>query len=150
MVEAVMFWNEPNNLSHWDFELDPDWKIFGDMVRQAANAVKAETRDETSLGVLQIVRTCLQPGRPGVLDSVDVGAVHGFPSLESLADSRWPDNLRSADGPTFLWCRKQSLKLRRCRGSRVCLSALLASDGRSNDHGIVSSICEACRHHATQ
>ena len=23
MVEAVMFWNEPNNMSHWDFELDP-------------------------------------------------------------------------------------------------------------------------------
>ena len=27
MVEAVMFWNEPNNKSHWDFEIDPDWKI---------------------------------------------------------------------------------------------------------------------------
>ena len=20
-----MLWNEPNNLSHWDYELDPDW-----------------------------------------------------------------------------------------------------------------------------
>jgi len=25
MVEAVMLWNEPNNLSHWDFKIDPDW-----------------------------------------------------------------------------------------------------------------------------
>ena len=25
MIEAVMFWNEPNNLSHWDFVIDPDW-----------------------------------------------------------------------------------------------------------------------------
>ena len=25
MVEAVMLWNEPNNLSHWDFNLDPDF-----------------------------------------------------------------------------------------------------------------------------
>ena len=25
MVEAVMLWNEPNNLSHWDFEIDPEW-----------------------------------------------------------------------------------------------------------------------------
>jgi len=31
MVEAVMLWNEPNNLSHWDFHLDPDWKIFARM-----------------------------------------------------------------------------------------------------------------------
>jgi len=28
MVEAVMLWNEPNNLSHWDFHIDPDWKLF--------------------------------------------------------------------------------------------------------------------------
>ena len=25
MIEAAMLWNEPNNLSHWDFELDPGW-----------------------------------------------------------------------------------------------------------------------------
>ena len=23
MIEAVMIWNEPNNKSHWDLELDP-------------------------------------------------------------------------------------------------------------------------------
>ena len=39
MIEAVMFWNEPNNLSHWDFELDHDWRIFAPMVRLAADAV---------------------------------------------------------------------------------------------------------------
>ena len=25
MIEAAMIWNEPNNKSHWDLELDPDW-----------------------------------------------------------------------------------------------------------------------------
>src|SRR5437879_2627788 len=29
MVEAVMLWNEPNNLSHWDFHIDPEWMMFG-------------------------------------------------------------------------------------------------------------------------
>ena len=38
-VEAVMFWNEPNNKSHWDFELDPDWAMFATMVKTAAIAV---------------------------------------------------------------------------------------------------------------
>ena len=28
VVEAVMFWNEPNNLSHWNFEIDPEWQRF--------------------------------------------------------------------------------------------------------------------------
>ncbi len=36
-----MFWNEPNNKSHWDFEIDPEWRTFGDMVKLAADAVAA-------------------------------------------------------------------------------------------------------------
>src|SRR5690242_16664240 len=42
MIEAVMFWNEPNNKSHWDFEIDPGWRTYAAMVRQAADAVAAE------------------------------------------------------------------------------------------------------------
>ncbi|PYL22790.1 MAG: beta-xylosidase, partial [Verrucomicrobia bacterium] len=36
MIEAVMIWNEPNNKSHWDFEIDPEWRIFADMAIAAA------------------------------------------------------------------------------------------------------------------
>lgn len=25
MLEAAMIWNEPNNKSHWDPEIDPEW-----------------------------------------------------------------------------------------------------------------------------
>ena len=42
MVEAVMLWNEPNNLSHWDFKLDPDWKKFAEMVMAASKAIRSE------------------------------------------------------------------------------------------------------------
>ena len=42
MIEAVMFWNEPNNKSHWDFQLDPEWRLYGQMVKLAADAVAAE------------------------------------------------------------------------------------------------------------
>ena len=40
MIEAVMLWNEPNNLSHWDFKVDPDWKIFAEMVITASRAIR--------------------------------------------------------------------------------------------------------------
>ena len=40
MVEAVMLWNEPNNLSHWDFTIDKDWKIFAEMSIAAAQAIR--------------------------------------------------------------------------------------------------------------
>ena len=42
MIEAAMLWNEPNNLSHWDFEIDPEWDMFAGMVKTAANAIRAE------------------------------------------------------------------------------------------------------------
>ena len=31
MIEAAMIWNEPNNKSHWDPEIDPDWRLFAEM-----------------------------------------------------------------------------------------------------------------------
>ena len=81
-VEAVMLWNEPNNLSHWDFELDPDWMIFSGMTRTAADAVRATNKDMTivlggiaPIDPLFIHRMNLQ----GVTEKVDVVAVHGFP-----------------------------------------------------------------------
>ena len=33
MVEAIVLWNEPNNLSHWNFKLDPEWRRFAEMIK---------------------------------------------------------------------------------------------------------------------
>jgi beta-xylosidase len=82
MVEAMMLWNEPNNLSHWDFKLDSDWRMFAEMVTTASRAVRRENPD------LPLVLGGISPIDPnfitlmkshGVLDAVDVVAVHGFP-----------------------------------------------------------------------
>jgi beta-xylosidase len=81
-VEAVMFWNEPNNKSHWDFELDPDWVMFATMVKAAAIAV-AEV-NPTLTRVLGGISP-IDPGfiqrltRQGVIAVLDAVAVHGFP-----------------------------------------------------------------------
>ncbi len=89
MIEAVMLGNEPNNASHWDFNLDPDWAIFASMVALAADAVRAEAPCVTRLlgGISPI-----DPGflanmdRRGALSSVDAVAVHGFP----FDGNHWP------------------------------------------------------------
>jgi beta-xylosidase len=82
VIEAVMLWNEPNNLSHWDFHLDPDWRKFADMTILAANAIRKANPQ------LRIVLGGISPIDPkfltlmkgyGVLDAVDTIAVHGFP-----------------------------------------------------------------------
>jgi beta-xylosidase len=82
VIEAAMIWNEPNNMSHWDFEVDKDWSIFARMAAAAGDAIKAERPDlPRVLGGISPI----DPGfianmdRQGVLDHVDVVAVHGFP-----------------------------------------------------------------------
>ncbi len=106
MVEAVMLWNEPNNLSHWDFKLDPDWKMFAEMAIAAAKAIRKENPE------LPIVLGGISPidphfvrlmGSHGVLDHVDVVAVHGFPldwNHWSIHD--WPEKIDEIRGATSL------------------------------------------------
>jgi beta-xylosidase len=82
MVEAVMLWNEPNNRSHWDFDLDPDWKIFANMVTAASNAIAAERPGLPRVmgGISPIDPRFIQTlAAHGALDCVDAVAVHGFP-----------------------------------------------------------------------
>jgi beta-xylosidase len=83
VIEAVMFWNEPNNKSHWDFvELDPEWRIFSDMVTLAAEAVAAERPGLTRVlgGISPIDPHFIRRMQAqGVLDGLDAVAVHGFP-----------------------------------------------------------------------
>ena len=82
MIEAVMLWNEPNNKSHWDFEIDPDWAAYAAMTRLAAEAVRAERPRLTRVlgGISPIDPGFIVNMRDrGVLDAVDVVAVHGFP-----------------------------------------------------------------------
>jgi beta-xylosidase len=106
VVEAVMLWNEPNNLSHWDFEIDPEWRIFSEMVKGASSAIAAERPDlPRVLGGMSPI----DPGfvrtleRQGVLDAVDVVAVHGFPlDWNHWQLSEWPDKLREIEAVTEL------------------------------------------------
>jgi beta-xylosidase len=94
VIEAAMIWNEPNNKSHWDPEVDPDWSKFGEMVKAAGRAIKAANPD------LPRVLGGMSPIDPqfvhrlngyGVMEALDALAVHGFPldwNLWSIHE--WP------------------------------------------------------------
>src|SRR6185503_771553 len=92
-----MFWNEPNNLSHWDFEIDPDWRIYADMVKQAANAIAAERPGLLRVlgGISPIDAKFIENmDRQCVLHHVDVVAVHGFPlDWNHWTIHEWPEKL---------------------------------------------------------
>ncbi len=106
MIEAVKFWNEPNNKSHWDFEIDTEWLAFSEMVKLAAQAVASENP------ALPRVLGGISPIDPnfirrlaghGVLDHVDVVAVHGFPlDWNHWTIHEWPDKLDEIRAVTHL------------------------------------------------
>jgi beta-xylosidase len=97
MVEAVMLWNEPNNLSHWDFKIDSEWKMFANMAIAGACAVRQVNPE------LKIVLGGISPidpnfvrlmGSHGVLDAVDIVALHGFPlDWNHWQIHEWPDRI---------------------------------------------------------
>lgn len=97
MIEAAMIWNEPNNKSHWDPEIDPDWNLFAEMAIAAGKAIR-----EANPGLPRVLGG-ISPIDPafianmmgkGVLDQVDVIAVHGFPLDWNLWQiHEWPGKI---------------------------------------------------------
>jgi beta-xylosidase len=106
LLEAVMFWNEPNNKSHWDFTLDPEWRDFAAMVKLAAAAVKAEAPQlRRVLGGISPIDPLFITNmeRQGVLDWLNVVAVHGFPlDWNHWTIHEWPAKLREIQAVTAL------------------------------------------------
>lgn len=89
MIEGAMIWNEPNNKSHWDPELDPDWSIFARTAIAAGKAIRSANPDVKRVlgGISPIDPHFIRRVEDmGVLDEIDVIAVHGFPLDWNL----WP------------------------------------------------------------
>jgi beta-xylosidase len=106
MIEAVMFWNEPNNKSHWDFEIDPGWNKFAEMIKLAAGAVRAENPKLLRVlgGISPIDPNFIQNmDAQGVLNCLDVVALHGFPlDWNHWSIHEWPDKIQGIREVTSL------------------------------------------------
>jgi beta-xylosidase len=107
VIEAAMFWNEPNNKSHWDFvELDPQWRIFSDMTILAAEAVAAESsRLPRVLGGISPVDPDFirRMADQGVLARMNAVAVHGFPlDWNHWNINEWPAKIAEVRAVTSL------------------------------------------------
>lgn len=106
MIDGIMFWNEPNNKSHWDFQIDPEWRDFSAMTTLAARRVRELCPD------LPRVLGGISPIDPGfvrllegygLLELLDVVAVHGFPldwNHWKLDD--WPRKIAEIEAVTQL------------------------------------------------
>ncbi|MCP3395417.1 beta-xylosidase [Bradyrhizobium sp. CCGB12] len=106
MIEAAKIWNEPNNKSHWDIAIDPDWRQFASLAIAACRAIRG------ARPALQRVLGGISPIDPsfirnmqaqGVLDDFDAVAVHGFPLDWNLWKiDEWPAKIEEIKAVTRL------------------------------------------------
>lgn len=100
MIEAFVLWNEPNNLSHWNFHLDPDWTRFGELVKLTSSAIRKVNPNIPV--VLGGVSACdcdflRLMNSYGVMDYVDAVGVHGFPlDWNHWQIDAWPEQVCEA------------------------------------------------------
>jgi beta-xylosidase len=106
MIEAAMIWNEPNNKSHWDPQIDPDWSQFARMASLAGQAIRAENAGLPRVlgGMSPIDPTFIQNlASKGTMEHVDVVAVHGFPLDWNLWKiGEWPAKIEEIRAVTGL------------------------------------------------
>jgi beta-xylosidase len=105
VIEAVMLWNEPNNLSHWDRSQDADWSLFAEMVGLAG-----ERLGSIAPGLPRVLGG-ISPIDPrfihnvfsrGLSHAIDVVAVHGFPlDWNRWHIAEWPARIESIRAASF-------------------------------------------------
>jgi CDP-paratose 2-epimerase len=89
--EWVELWNEPNNLSEWDWRIDPGWNSFYKMINGAAYWMQQRGK-KTVLGGpsppdinwLRIL------GSRGLFEHIDAVGIHGFPGTWESDWQGWP------------------------------------------------------------
>ncbi|MGY4371701.1 beta-xylosidase [Bradyrhizobium sp. LB1.3] len=106
MIEAAKIWNEPNNKSHWDILIDPDWTMFANLGLAVGKAIRSAhpTLPRVLGGISPIDPSFIRNMQArGVLDHIDAVAVHGFPldwNLWQIAE--WPAKLEEIKAVTSL------------------------------------------------
>lgn len=101
MIDSVMFWNEPNNMSHWNVDLDPGWEKFATMTRWAGDAVRRANPGLSRVlgGISPVDPEFIDlMFRQGVDEAVDVVAIHGFPvDWNPWQIHEWPAKVREIE-----------------------------------------------------
>ncbi|MGE5531214.1 MAG: NAD-dependent dehydratase, partial [Bacteroidota bacterium] len=88
--QAVELWNEPNNLSEYDWTLDPGWNTFCEMIGGAAYWARQRGKKTVLGGMAPADPNWLSTiGCNGVLEYIDVVGIHGFPGVWEFAWEGW-------------------------------------------------------------
>jgi CDP-paratose 2-epimerase len=92
--EYVELWNEPNNLSEWDWMMDPGWLMFAEMIGNAAYWARHLGKKTVLGGMSPIDPEWLGLMCDyGLLPLIDAVGVHGFPGAWEDIWEGWPTHV---------------------------------------------------------
>ena len=92
--DTIELWNEPNNLSDWDWRLDPDWQLFAEMIGDAAHWARTRGKRTVLGGMSPLDAGWLDVvAAHGILRDIDVVGVHGFPGTWEPDWTSWPSKI---------------------------------------------------------
>lgn len=90
LFEWIELWNRPNDANEWDLRMDPEWKIFSEMIGGAAYWIRTRGKKSVLPGLWPTDLAWFDLMRErGVLKYVDAVGVHGFPSTCELGWRNW-------------------------------------------------------------
>ncbi len=109
--DTVELWNEANNMSEWDWTLDPHWFMFAEMVGGAAHWAQQRGKRTVLGGMSPIDPAWLElMFTRGVMQYIDIVGIHGFPGTWEQSWSSWEyeiDKVRSLldayQSPAEIW-----------------------------------------------
>jgi CDP-paratose 2-epimerase len=94
--EWVELWNEPNNLSEYDFTLDSNWNIFSEMIIFGAHWAKQLGKKVALGGMSPVDCNWLDfMAQRNVLENIDAVGIHGFPGSFDSHFRPWDDQIES-------------------------------------------------------
>jgi CDP-paratose 2-epimerase len=90
LFEWMELWNRPNSPGEWDSRMDPEWKIFSEMIGGAAYWIRKRGKKAVLSGVWPPNPQWLDlMNQRGVLSYIDAVGVHGFPSTPEFGWQGW-------------------------------------------------------------
>jgi CDP-paratose 2-epimerase len=93
--EYIELWNEPNNKAEYDHTLDPGWEVFARMITGAAYWSKQRGKKTVLGGMSPVDVNWLQiMFDKGVMQYIDVVAMHGFPDVYDYNWEGWKQEVQ--------------------------------------------------------
>lgn len=97
--EWIELWNRPDDLNEWDVRLDPEWRIFSEMIGGAAYWAQKRGRKTVLPGLWPANPAWLElMNERGVLRYIDAIGMHGFSGAPEFPWTGWKSEATAVRG----------------------------------------------------